>query len=63
MDTLEREAKRLGPQKLPSNARGKELERERFEAIIADAFIAGIRAAAAFDSEYGVPRDGRTGSR
>jgi hypothetical protein len=51
MDTLEREARRIGPQKRPSNARGKELERERLENRIADAFVAGIRAAAAFESE------------
>lgn len=49
MDQLEREAKRFGPMKLPSNARGRELERERFEARIADAFVAGIRASSAFD--------------
>lgn len=51
MDTLEREAGRLGPMRLPSNARGSELARERFEARIADAFLAGIRAAAAFDPD------------
>jgi len=49
MHTLEREARRLGPMKLPSNARGHEAERERFEARLADAFVAGVRAAAAFD--------------
>lgn len=51
MDTLEREARRLGPQKLPGNARGREIDRERFEARIADAFVAGVRAASAFESE------------
>lgn len=51
MDTLEREARRLGPQKLPANARGREIDRERFEARIADAFVAGVRAASAFESE------------
>lgn len=51
MDTLEREARRIGPLKLPSNARGRELERERFEARIADAIVSGIRAAAAFDPD------------
>lgn len=49
MHTLEREARRLGPMKLPGNARGRELDRERFEARIADAFVAGVRAASAFD--------------
>lgn len=48
MDELEREASRIGPLKLPANARGRELERERFEARIADAFAAGMRASAAF---------------
>lgn len=51
MDTLEREARRMGPQRLPSNARDQALERERFEARIADAFVAGVRSAAAFDSD------------
>lgn len=51
MEQLEKRAKRIGPLKLPSNARGKELERERFEARIADAFIAGIRNSAAMDDE------------
>ena len=51
MDTLEREAKRIGPQKLPANARNKQAERERFEALIADAFVAGVRAASAFDPD------------
>lgn len=48
---LEKEAKRIGPLKLPSNARGRELDRDRFEARIADAFIAGIRAAPAMDDD------------
>ncbi|RIK67141.1 MAG: hypothetical protein DCC65_07940 [Planctomycetota bacterium] len=51
MEHLEREARRIGPLKLPSNARGRELERERFEARIADAFIAGIRSAPAMDRD------------
>lgn len=51
MDYLEKEARRIGPLKLPSNARGRELDRERFEARIADAFIAGIRSAPAMDEE------------
>lgn len=51
METLEREARRLGPQKLPANGRGHELDRERFEARIADAFVAGVRAASSLESE------------
>lgn len=51
MASLEREARKLGPMRLPSNARGRELERERFESRLADAFISGIRAAAAFDPD------------
>lgn len=51
MEYLEKEAKRIGPLKLPSNARGKEFERDRFEARIADAFITGIRSAPAIDRE------------
>lgn len=50
-DYLEREARRIGRQKLPSNARDKEQERERFEARIADAFIAGIRAGPAMGDD------------
>lgn len=50
-DQLEREAKRLGPLKLPSNARTAEDERERFESKIADAFVAGVRNAPAPDHE------------
>jgi hypothetical protein len=46
MDSLEHEAhRRLVPQKLPSNARGREAERAHFEEQIAWAFIAGVRAA------------------
>lgn len=51
LEHLEREARRLGPLKLPANARGRELERERFEARLADAFIAGVRASSAFDAD------------
>lgn len=51
LEYLEKEARRIGPLKLPSNARGRELERERFEARIADAFITGIRSAPAIDRE------------
>jgi hypothetical protein len=51
MEYLEKEARRIGPLKLPSNARGRDLERDRFEAKIADAFIAGIRSSPAMDRE------------
>jgi hypothetical protein len=51
MESLEREAKYVGRLKLPSNARGKEAERERFEDHIAMAFVAGIRGAPAFNRE------------
>ncbi|MBI1827226.1 MAG: hypothetical protein HY287_03490 [Planctomycetes bacterium] len=44
MSHLETHAKKLGPLKLPSNARGREPERERLEARIADTLIAAIRA-------------------
>lgn len=50
-DQLEKHARRMGPLKLPSNAAGRTMERERFEARIADAFIAGIRASSAMDGE------------
>ena len=46
MQSLEMEARALGPMKLPSNARGTELARERFESRIADVFLAGVRDAA-----------------
>lgn len=48
-DQIEREAKRLGPLKLPSTAPGHELERDRFEARLADALISGIQRSGAFD--------------
>jgi hypothetical protein len=51
LDRIEREAKRCGRQKLPSNARGKEAERESFERAIARALIAGIRATQTPDDE------------
>jgi hypothetical protein len=51
MESLEREAKYIGLLKLPSNARSKESERERFEDHIAMAFVAGIRGAPAFNRE------------
>lgn len=51
LEYLDKEARRIGPLKLPSNARGRESEREQFEAKIADAFVAGIRSAPAMDRE------------
>lgn len=51
LPSLQREAQRIGRLKLPSNARGREQQRELFEDRIARAFIAGIRAAAAFESD------------
>jgi hypothetical protein len=51
MESLEREAKYIGRQKLPSNARAKEADRERFEEHIAMAFVAGIRGAPAFNRD------------
>jgi hypothetical protein len=48
MESLQREAKRIGPMKLPGNARGREFDRERFEDRLAEAFVAGIRAGSAF---------------
>lgn len=45
LDGLELEAhKQLVPQKLPSNARGRQEERARFEERLARVLIAGIRA-------------------
>jgi hypothetical protein len=51
MESLEREAKYIGRLKLPSNARGKEVDREHFEQRIAMAFIAGIRGAPALSED------------
>lgn len=51
MPSIEREARRLGRLKLPSNARGREGERERFEEYLASVLINGIRAAAAYELE------------
>lgn len=43
---IEHHARRTGPARLPSNARGRDAERERFEAVLADALLAGLRAGA-----------------
>jgi hypothetical protein len=45
---IERAAKQLQRLKLPSKSREAELERERFEARIADVIVAGMRAAAVY---------------
>jgi hypothetical protein len=44
MPMIEHEAARLGPMPLPSNARGHERARERFEARLADAILAALRS-------------------
>lgn len=51
LPSLQHEASRIGRLKLPSNARGREHDRELFENRIARAFVAGVRAAAAFEAE------------
>ncbi|RIK66070.1 MAG: hypothetical protein DCC65_10625 [Planctomycetota bacterium] len=48
MTSLEREADAIGRLRLPGNARGREGERERFEDRIAEAFVNGVRSAAAY---------------
>lgn len=48
MGSLEREVHQMGRLKLPSNARGREAQREAFEDRLAEAFINAIRAAAAY---------------
>lgn len=52
LDGLELEAnKRLVPQKLPSNARGREAERAQFEERLARVLIAGVRATSVDDDQ------------
>jgi len=53
-DQLERRARKLGVMKLPSNAKGCVLERERFEARIADAFVDGIRASSVINDDTSI---------
>lgn len=48
MGSLEHEIRQLGRLKLPSNARGQERKRDDFEQRLAEAFINGIRSAAAY---------------
>lgn len=49
LPALQREANRIGRLRLPSNARGHELEREQFERRLANAFVAGMRSTWAID--------------
>jgi len=48
MGSLDQEVPRIGRLKLPSNARGRESQREAFEDRLAEAFVNAIRAAAAY---------------
>lgn len=48
LSAIERETNRLGPLKLPSNAKGREAEREQFETALASSFIAAMRTLPAF---------------
>jgi hypothetical protein len=48
---IELQTRRLGRLKLPSNARGREAERERFETLLTQTVINGIRASAAYDPQ------------
>lgn len=43
LDAIEREASHLGLLKLPSNAKGREAEREQFETALASTFVAAMR--------------------
>ncbi len=51
MPAIEREADRLGPLKLPSNAKGREAEREQFETALASAFVAAMRTLPAYGQD------------
>ncbi|NOS99451.1 MAG: hypothetical protein HOP29_02365 [Phycisphaerales bacterium] len=51
MGSLEREAGRVGRLRLPSNARGREAERERFEHRLAGVVVNGMRASAAYERD------------
>lgn len=51
MDSVEREARRIGRRKLPANAAGCETQRERFEHRLALALVNGIRTASSMDFE------------
>ena len=47
---IEREARRLGALRLPSNAKGRETEREAFERNLGASFVAAMRSLPAFDA-------------
>lgn len=49
LSSIEREADRLGPLKLPSNAKGRESQRERFEIALTSSFIAAMRTLSAYE--------------
>lgn len=51
LPAIEREATRVGSLKLPSNAKGREAERERFENTLASSFIAAMRTLPAFEQD------------
>lgn len=50
MSALECEALDLGPHRLPPNGKNHESHRQAFEERLAEAFVAGMRSAAAFRS-------------
>lgn len=52
MGSLEQEVYRMGRLKLPSNARGREAQREVFEDRLAEAFVNAVRAAAAYPRRH-----------
>jgi hypothetical protein len=52
MGPLEQEVHRMGRLKLPSNARGREAQRQAFEDRLAEAFVNAIRAAAAYPRRH-----------
>lgn len=49
LSAIEREANLIGSLKLPSNAKGREAEREQFENIFARSFIAAMRTLPALE--------------
>lgn len=51
LSAIEREARRIGPLKLSSNAEGREDVRERFESLLASSFIAAMRTLPAYLQE------------
>ncbi len=51
LSAIEREANRMGPLKLPSNGKGREVEREQFESALASSFIAAMRTLPAFGQD------------